>query len=74
MEAATALEGSKIPGGRNASCLWCHRQATYAEVVRNRGLCQPCAEDNEAIGWRVVYDRDRQIGAIPRNLRIAYGL
>ena len=73
MEAASTLERTK-GAGRSASCLWCHLQATYVEVVRNRGLCQACADDIGELGWRVVYDRDRKVGAIPRNLRIAYGL
>jgi hypothetical protein len=73
MEAAPTLDRSKV-SNRTAGCLWCHQPTNYAEVVRNRGLCQACAEDNGEIGWRVVYDRDRHIGAIPRNLRVAYGL
>ncbi len=73
MEAAPSLDRSKV-SNRTAGCLWCHQLTAYAEVVRNRGLCQSCAEDNGEIGWRVVYDRDRHIGVIPRNLRVAYGL
>jgi hypothetical protein len=73
MEAQTALDRTKV-SNRSATCLWCRRPAPHAEVVRNRGLCEPCATDNGEIGWRVVYDRDQQIGAIPLNLRRAYGL
>ena len=57
-----------------ASCLWCHQRAAQAEIVRNRGLCRPCAEMNSDFGWRLLYDRDTNTGSIPRNLRDAYGL
>jgi len=54
--------------------LWCHAATTHADVIRNRGLCYRCAHDNVEIAWRLVYDRDRKIGSIPSNLRLAYGL
>jgi len=54
--------------------MWCHATTTHADVIRNRGLCQSCAHDNGEIAWRLVYDRDRKIGSIPSNLRLAYGL
>jgi hypothetical protein len=59
---------------RLVACLWCHEAATQSEVIRNHGLCNRCAYDNVEISWRLVYDRDRNIGSIPANLRIAYGL
>ena len=73
MEPATSLVR---PAGSNrvVACLWCHAAATQADVTRNHGLCQSCVEDNVEISWRLVYDRDRHIGAIPSNLRAAYGL
>ncbi len=73
MEAATAIDRARV-SNRSATCLWCHQLAAHAEIVRNRGLCERCVNDNSEIGWRVVYDRERRIGAIPRNLRVAYGL
>ena len=59
---------------RPVACLWCHAITTHADVIRHRGLCQRCAQDNREISWRLVYDRDRNIGSIPSNLRVAYGL
>ena len=59
---------------RAVACMWCHQRTFRADVVRNRGLCQSCALENGVISWRLVYDRDRRIGAIPSNLRVAYGL
>jgi hypothetical protein len=73
MEPAIALVRPTV-SNRVAACMWCHAAATHAEVIRNRGLCQSCAQDNVEIAWRLVYDRDRRIGSIPPNLRVAYGL
>jgi hypothetical protein len=75
MKAATLPVSSKsILAIRLAACLWCHERAPHGEVIRNQGLCHRCAQLNAEFGWRVVYDRDNQIGSIPRNLRDAYGL
>jgi len=73
MEPATLLDR---PGtsDRVAACLWCHETAARVEIIRNHGLCHSCAHDNGEIAWRLVYDRDRNIGSIPSNLRVAYGL
>jgi hypothetical protein len=73
MEPAIPLVGPTV-SNRVAACLWCHATTTHADVIRNRGLCQCCAHDNVEIAWRLVYDRDRNIGSIPSNLRAAYRL
>jgi len=73
MEPATSLVRPTVSNSVVA-CLWCHQAATHAEVVRNHGLCRDCAHDNVELSWRLVYDRDRNIGSIPSNLRVAYGL
>jgi len=73
MEPATSLVRPAV-SNRVVACLWCHGPTTHADAIRNRGLCQQCAHDNGEICWRLVYDRDRNIGAIPLNLRITYGL
>ena len=73
MEPAAPLVRLTV-SNRVAACLWCHATTTDADVIRNHGLCQSCAQDNVEISWRLVYDRDRQIGSIPSNLRAAYGL
>jgi hypothetical protein len=73
MEPAAPLVRLSV-SSRVAVCLWCHGTTTHADVIRNHGLCQSCARDNCEIGWRLVYDRDRNIGSIPSRLRAAYGL
>jgi len=73
MEAATLFVRPTV-ANRVVGCLWCHQPSTHAEVIRNRGLCAACTAQNVAISWRLIYDRDRKLGSIPRNLRIAYGL
>jgi hypothetical protein len=73
MEPAAPLVRLTV-SNRVAACLWCHATTTHADVIRNHGLCQSCAQDNVEISWRLVYDRDRQIGSIPSNLRAAHGL
>ena len=59
---------------RNVTCLWCHEATTHSDVMRHHGLCHACVHDIADISWRLVYDRDRSIGSIPSNLRVAYGL
>lgn len=73
MEPATSLVRPTV-SSRVVSCLWCHQATTHHDVTRNHGLCQSCVHDNVEISWRLIYDRDRNIGAIPSNLRAAYGL
>jgi hypothetical protein len=58
---------------RFGTCLWCHQRTPQADVMRNHGLCRLCAEAAGDLGWRLIYDRDRNIGAIPSNLLDAYG-
>jgi hypothetical protein len=74
MQPATSPIRPATAVSRVVTCLWCHHDATQADVVRNHGLCPSCVRDNVEISWRVVYDRDRNIGSIPSNLRVAYGL
>ena len=73
MEPAASLVPITV-SNRAVACLWCHAATARADVIRNHGLCQSCAQENGEISWRLVYDRDRQIGSIPSNLRAAYGL
>ena len=73
MEPATAPI-RPATANRLVSCLWCHETTTHHEVTRNRGLCSNCVRDNVETSWRLIYDRDRNIGAIPSNLRAAYRL
>ena len=73
MEPATSPIRSTV-ASRLVACLWCHESTTHADVTRNHGLCKSCVHDNVELSWRLVYDRDRNVGAIPVNLRDAYGL
>ena len=73
MEPAT-FPARPTVASRLVACLWCHETTTHADVTRNHGLCKSCVHDNIELSWRLVYDRDRDVGAIPANLRIAYGL
>ena len=73
MEAATIFVRPTV-ANRVVGCLWCHQPSTHAEVIRNHGLCAACAEHHAEISWRLIYDRDRKVGSIPANLRVAYGL
>jgi hypothetical protein len=59
---------------RLVACLWCHGATTHADVMRHHGLCRECVNDNVDLSWRLVYDRDAKLGAIPPNLRLAYHL
>ena len=73
MEPATSLVHPTV-ASRLVSCLWCHETTTHHDVTRNHGLCQSCVRDNVEISWRLIYDRDSNVGAIPSNLRLAYHL
>ena len=73
MEPATSPIRPTV-ASRLVACLWCDESTTHADVTRNHGLCKSCVHDNVELSWRLVYDRDRNVGAIPINLRDAYGL
>ena len=74
MEPAISPVRPPSSSGRLVSCLWCHGDTTQSEIIRNHGLCPSCVHDSVDLSWRLVYDRDRKIGALPSNLRVAYGL
>lgn len=59
---------------RVSKCLWCHAPVRLAIAAKHRGVCPLCIAEIAELRWRVVYDRDRGIGAIPRNLRASYKL
>ena len=69
-----AIASVRPAPSRLVACLWCHEATTRADAASHRGLCPNCVHDNVDLSWRLLYDRDRRIGAIPRNLRVAYGL
>jgi hypothetical protein len=70
----TTVHAHHLTSSRTATCLWCHEVTTQSDAIRNHGLCGRCVRENRELAWRVVYDRDRKIGKIPRNLRAAYRL
>ncbi|MGH7814537.1 MAG: hypothetical protein ACREQI_11130 [Candidatus Binataceae bacterium] len=71
---------SEVHAARNATaarvtqCLWCRRPVAYVESLRQHGFCRVCLEQDPEVGWRLIYDRDRNVGSIPVNLRAAYRL
>jgi len=73
MEPATSMLRPTV-ANRAVACLWCHQTTIHADIMRHHGLCRSCVHDNAELSWRLVYDRDRNFGSIPSNLRAAYGL
>jgi hypothetical protein len=59
---------------RQLRCLWCREPLRLGLAVKHHALCARCRAEAAAAGWRLIYDRDRRIGAIPHNLRAAYNL
>lgn len=59
---------------RMVKCLWCREPVRLALAVKHQGICPQCLEETTTLAWRVIYDRDQKIGAIPENLRAAYNL
>jgi hypothetical protein len=70
----TFVRERPAPARRSPHCLCCHAPLELFLSVRQGGLCARCRTDAAAAGWRIVYDRDGRIGAIPHNLRAAYNL
>ena len=59
---------------RMTKCLWCRAPVRLATAAKHHGVCPLCIAEIAELSWQVVYDRERGIGSIPRNLRAAYGL
>jgi hypothetical protein len=59
---------------RTVRCLWCHGPVRLVVAEKHQGVCPLCLAEDAELGWRVVYDRERNLGAIPPNLRAAYRL
>ncbi len=62
------------PVDRMTKCLWCRGPVRAVIAAKHRGICPLCLAELAELKWRVVYDRERGIGAIPPNLRAAYRL
>jgi hypothetical protein len=61
-------------GERVVKCVFCRDPIVLADAMRMAGVCRLCASEIEEFGWRTVYDREQNLGAIPANLRAAYKL
>jgi hypothetical protein len=59
---------------RFVRCLICHGPVLLVFSARHQGVCQQCLDEITSLSWRVIYDRDRGVGALPQNLRDAYNL
>lgn len=60
------------PSRRTFRCLLCKAPVPMKTAFETGGACIRCVTTN--LGWHEVYDRDRRFGAIPENLKRAYGL
>jgi hypothetical protein len=59
---------------RLVRCLWCRGAVPLSIAAKHQGVCPLCLAEIAELNWRVVYDRERRVGAIPQNLREAYRL
>jgi hypothetical protein len=59
---------------RTVRCAFCRDQIPFQVAIKTRGVCPLCLAEIAELSWRTVYDRDGNFGAIPQNLRAAYGL
>jgi hypothetical protein len=59
---------------RKVKCIWCHEPVLLSAANRHEGVCPLCLSESSELGWRVIYDRERGVGAIPPNLKMAYQL
>ena len=55
-------------------CVWCRQPVRLVVAAKHEGVCPLCVAETSELGWRIVYDRQRGLGAIPANLRAAYNL
>lgn len=74
MEPATRIGKTTAASDRSVKCVFCRDPILLADAMRTAGVCKLCASEIEEFGWRTVYDRDRNLGQIPANLRAAYKL
>jgi hypothetical protein len=60
--------------GRMVKCVFCPDLIPLALAMQTRGVCRLCIAEIDELHWRVVYDREQQLGEIPANLKAAYRL
>ena len=59
---------------RMVECAFCREPIPLQVAIKTRGVCRLCLDEIAELSWRTVYDRERNFGEIPQNLRLAYGL
>jgi hypothetical protein len=59
---------------RTVRCAFCHDTIPFTLAIKTKGVCRLCMAEIAEFGWRVVYDREQQLGEIPANLKVAYNL
>ena len=59
---------------RTVKCAFCHDTIPFTVAIKSKGVCRICIAEIAELGWRVVYDREQNLGEIPANLRTAYNL
>lgn len=74
MEAVAPARRTTTIAERMVRCVFCRDPIPLQIAIRSRGVCQLCIAEIAELSWRTVYDRDRNFGAIPSNLKAAYNL
>jgi hypothetical protein len=74
MQVVSHVRRSSNQGPPRARCVFCREALPLGDPTRSSGVCKLCASEIEEFGWRTIYDRDRNVGQIPANLRVAYKL
>lgn len=59
---------------RTVKCAFCRDTIPLTVAIKTKGVCRLCMEEIAEFGWRVVYDREQNLGEIPSNLKDAYDL
>ncbi len=74
MEFQTRTARTTTVAQRTVKCVFCRDTIPFSVAIKTRGVCRLCIAEIEELGWRTVYDRDRNLGVIPANLKSAYSL
>ena len=74
MEIQKRIAKVNLIADRTVKCVFCRQLMPLADAMKKRGVCLLCSFEIAELGWRTVYDRDLQLGQIPKNLRTSYKL
>jgi hypothetical protein len=74
MELQLRMSKTTTIAERTVKCVFCRDPIPLTDALKSRGVCALCQVEIAELGWRIVYDRDLNIGEIPANLRTAYNL